>query len=610
MRSPERGHSTGPNPGARASRPSRGVWRITTSDDRKIVTMNTNDVTLDRQTWDRFVRVLRNLKSSEIGRKASLMFGLLVLLLVGVNGLNVLSSYVGRDFMTAIEHRDTQGFMAEAFVYIAVFGLATVVAVFYRFIEERLGLLWREWLTRRLINIYLEHPTYYRLNDRLAENGEVLNPDQRIAEDVKAFTTTTLSFALMLLNGVFTVAAFSGVMWTISPLLFAVAVLYAVFGSYMTFVLGRPLVGLAYAQFDKEATFRSDLIHVRENAESVAILRREGRIKGRMLRHFDELAANLRKIITVNRNLGFFTTSYNYLIQIIPALIVAPMFMRGEAEFGVITQAAMAFTHLLGAFSLVVTQFQSISSFAAVIARLGSLADGMEQAQKSHLCAIEVRGTETRLGYERLTLRTPNNSHVLVEELSADIPAGTRVLVVGPDTSANVALFRATAGIWDTGSGCVVRPDLDQVMFLPERPYLPPGTLRELLLRTGQEHAVSDTEIHAVLAALHLEALVERVGGLDVEQHWDSLLSLGEQQLVAFARLFIAAPRFALLDRLNSALDPAQIVRLLAMLDERSITYVHFGEPNEPRQYYDAVLELAGDGPWTWRRLNAAAEPE
>jgi putative ATP-binding cassette transporter len=564
--------------------------------------MITNEASIDRRTWDRFVRVVKNLKSSDIGRQVALLFALLILLLLGVNGLNVLGSYVGRDFMTAIEHRDAQDFVAQAFVYLAVFALATVVAVFYRFIEERLGLRWREWLTRRLVNVYLEHPTYYRLNDRLAENGEVLNPDQRIADDVKAFTTTTLSFALMLLNGAFTVAAFSGVMWTISPLLFGVTVLYALVGSYMTYVLGRPLVGLNYAQFDKEATFRSGLIHVRENAESVAMLRREGRLKARLLRDFDELAANFRKIITVNRNLGFFTTGYNSLIQIIPALVVAPMFMRGEAEFGVITQSTVAFAHLLGAFSLVVTQFQSISSFAAVIARLGALAEGMEQAQKPRSHAIELRAGESGLAYEALTLRTPSG-RILVESLSAAIPEGAQTLVTG-DAAAGAALFRATAGLWEAGSGGVGRPGLDQVMFLPERPYLPPGTLRELLLlRAGRNPAADEAEIGAALAVLRLEPLAERAGGLDVEQNWGSLLSLAEQQLIACARLLIAAPKFVLLDRPNSALDPEQTARLLALLRERSITCLHFGEPDDPRVHYDAVLELAGDGPWTWRQL-------
>src|SRR6185503_15139294 len=172
-----------------------------------------------------------------------------------------------------------------------------------------------------------------------------------------------------------TVIAFAGVLWSISRPLFLVGIAYAAAGSLLTVLLGRPLVRLNYRQADREANFRGDLMHVRENAESVALLHGESQIEARLSGRIDALVANLRRIIAVNRNLGFFTTGYNYMIQIIPALIVAPLFIRGEAEFGVITQSAIAFTQLLGAFSLIVTQFQTISSYAAVLARLHALAD-------------------------------------------------------------------------------------------------------------------------------------------------------------------------------------------------------------------------------------------
>ncbi|MGZ8215733.1 ABC transporter ATP-binding protein/permease [Methylomagnum sp.] len=569
--------------------------------------MNQEEISIDRQTWHRFIQIAKSLLASNVGRKAVFLFVGLFALLIGTNALNVVNSYVGRDFMTAAENRDANRFIWLAVIYLGVFAASTGVAVYYRFLEESLGLVWREWLTRRLVDLYLDHPIYYRLSDRNESNGEILNPDQRIAEDVKAFTVTILSFVLLLLNGVITIVAFSGVILSISPLLFGVVLAYAGLGTYAAFVLGRPLVGLNYAQLDKEATFRADLVHAREHAEPIAVLRREGRTKSRALRHLDEVVANFRKIVTVNRNLGCFTTGYNYLTQIIPALVVAPLFVRGEVEFGVVTQSAMAFTHLLGAFSLVVNQFQSISSFGAVIARLGMLIEGMEQAQTAPMCAIESRGEESRLGYENLTLSVPNNGQVLVENLTVSIPQGRRVLVVGPNETANTALFRATAGLWETGGGCVIHPGPDAVMFLPERPYLPPGTLRELLLRTGQKGMAQDDRVAGILAELRLTPVIARVGGLDVEQNWDSQLSLGEQRLMAFARLLIAAPRFAVLDRLGSALDADQLGRLLDRLNERSITYVHFGEPDEPLDYYDAVLELAGDGPWAWRLLDAAA---
>src|SRR5262252_7268340 len=282
--------------------------------------------------------------------------------------------------MTAIEERNMRGFVTKALLYIGVFAASTVAAVVYRFTEERLGLLWREWLTRRLVALYLDNGTYYWIR----ENAEVPNPDQRIADDVRTFTASTLSLALVMLNNTFTIIAFSGVMWSISARLFVTAVLYAALGSALTVLFGRPLIWLNYSQADREASFRADLVHLREHAESVEVLRREDRLGDRLQRRLGQLVGNMKRIIAVNRNLGFFTTGYNYLIQIIPVLIVAPLFIRGTAEFGVITQSSMAFAHVVGAFSLIITQFQQISSYAVVMARLGGLLETVEQvASKS-----------------------------------------------------------------------------------------------------------------------------------------------------------------------------------------------------------------------------------
>ena len=561
--------------------------------------MKVQRVPISRQTWHRFLQVVKDFTASEVGAKAKWLFAAIIALLIGVNVLNVVNSYVGRDFMTAIENRNTAEFIWQAFRYLGVFAASTVVAVFCRFAEERLGLLWREWLTRLLINIYITHRTYYRLNIA----GEIANPDQRITEDVRAFVITTLSFVLMFLNATFTVVAFSGVMWSISPLLFVVAVIYAVVGSLLAVVLGRPLVRLNYDQLDREANFRADLIHVRENAESVALMHREGRLTARLLRHLGELTANFHRIIVVNRRLGFFTTGYNYLIQIIPALIVAPLFIRGQVEFGVITQSAMAFAQLLGAFSLIVNQFQSISSFAAVISRLGLLADALEQAQSTPASAIHVTKRGGQIKYEGLTLRSPRDGRSLVKDLTVTVPTGTRLLISSPQDTAKVALFRATAGIWRAGEGRIIRPDLEHILFLPERPYLYPGTLRELLLRTGQERVVPDDRIVAVLSALGIERVLARAGGLDVEKDWDDILSLNEQQLLACARLLLAVPQFAFLDRPGTALSPGQVDQILKMLTENAITYLTLGNADDRLDNYDALLELPGDGQWRWTEI-------
>jgi putative ATP-binding cassette transporter len=582
---------------------------------------------IDRQTWGRFVRAVRNVTSSEIGRRVKLHLAALIGLLVGINALNVVNSYVGRDFFTSIEQRSMERFIWQALLYISVFAASTTVAVIYRFTEERLGVLWREWLTKQLVGSYVEHPTYYRLNDRLAANGEIANPDQRIADDVRTFTTTTLSFVLLFLNASFTVFAFSGVMWSISPMLFVVGVVYAAVGSFLTIAFGHSLVGLNSLQLDKEAAFRADLIHLQENAERIALSRNEACLRDRLAGRIDDLVGNFRRIIAVNRNLGFFTTGYNYMIQIIPALIVAPMFIQGYAPFGVITQSAMAFSQLLGAFSLIITQFQSISSFTAVVARLGSFADAIELAQSvgvsSMTCehrtgpdcaiclpdlapvdgsmAIKVREDDEGVLYECLTLRGVSNGKVLLNDLTVTIDPGTRVLITGPNHAAKAALFRVTAGIWDVGEGWVVRPGPRNLMFLPERPYLPQGTMRSVLSICGE---LDKERLKTTLSAFNLEAILTRAGGLDSPQDWDLLLSLGEQQLLAYARMFQAAPRFAFLDRPTTTLADEQVDQLLQTLTESSITYITIGEPSGLYHLHDAVLEVAEDGTWRWEQIN------
>lgn len=550
-------------------------------------------IIFDRQVLERFVRIVTLFTGDpKVGRTALWRFGLLVVLILSFNGVNVVNSYVGRDFMTAVAERDLNRMLLQTGLYLLVFAVLTVVAVVARYFEESLGLLWREWLTRLSLERYLRHRNFYRL----ALSGEVPNPDQRIADDIKAFTVTTLSFALILLNSGFTVIAFSGVLLEISPLLFSVAVLYAAAGSYLTIRLGRPLVRLNYDQLDKEADFRSTLIHLRENADPIALLGQEYPLQGRLFERLAEVVKNFHKIIQVNLRLNFFTTGYNWLIQIIPILVVAPLYFRGEVEFGVVTQAAMAFTTLMGAFSLIVTQFQSISSFAAVIARLDTLADALVAAEeRAKAPTIQVVEDKTQLAYERLTLRSPRSGRLLVAELTLAIPYGQTLLVIG-DRSAQAALLRATAGVWEVGEGRILRPPLEQMAFLPERPYLPPGTLRQALL-CGCPGKVSDPELLGLAKRLKIENLIQRFG-LDTEQDWAGLLSLGEQQLLAVARAFLLAPRFVFLDRPSSALDSQKIRGILDLFRQQAICYVTFEEMAGDLEYYDRVLELEPDGRW------------
>jgi vitamin B12/bleomycin/antimicrobial peptide transport system ATP-binding/permease protein len=263
---------------------------------------------------------------------------------------------------------------------------------------------------------------------------------------------------------------------------------------------------------------------------------------------------------------------------------------------------------LLGALSLVVTQFQSISSFAAVIARIGSLADALEGVRAPGAAALEVRQDGARVAYEGLTLRSPDDDHVLVRDLSVSIPHGTNALIAGPNDAAKVALFRATAEMWEQGSGRIVRPALDAILFLPERPYVLPGTLRDVLRPTGQEGAIGDEQMTIVLRELRLDGVLERTGGFDVDRDWAATLSLGEQQLLSVARVVLAAPRFVFLERPRATLGVAQADRVMSLLRERSITCLTLSDGDDRLDDYDVVLELADDGTSTWKALDAGAK--
>lgn len=529
--------------------------------------------------------------TSEVGGQAALMLGSLLVLLVGINGLNVIQSYVGRDFMSAIERRDQPEFVRQTVRYLVVFGALTSASVLFRFLEERIGLLWRSWLTGSVVRAYLSNRTYLRLTS----DATLGNPDQRIAEDCRTFVTMTLSLLLMALNGTVTVIAFGGVLWSISRALFLVGLAYAAIGSLFTVLLGRRLVDLNYRQADREADFRATLIHVRENAEPMALLHREREIEHRLLDRLAALVGNMKRIIGVNRNVGFFTTGYNYLILIIPTLIVAPLFMRGETEFGVITQSAMAFSHLLGAFSLIITQFTAISSYASVLARLDGLATRvlMPPPDNPSLVIVEEHG---RLAYEKLTLRTPHEARVLIQGLELDVKPGRPLVIRSHDPAARRTLMCATAGMWSDGVGRIVRPELAHVAFLPERPYLPPGTLRALLSGDG-ETPPTDAELVAVLARLGAEGIVTYAEGLDVEHDWDKVLSTRDQALLSVARLVLGRPRFAFVDNLGRTLGDEEVPTVLQTLAEYEITCVVLEGANGAVAG-EVALVIADDGSW------------
>jgi putative ATP-binding cassette transporter len=553
---------------------------------------------IDRRAWSRWLAITTPFFTSEDRRLALTKLGLLLALLVLVSVLNVVNSYVGRDFMSAIASRDGNLYIRYAWFYLGVFAAQTAVAVFARFAEQRLGLAWRQWLTHHLFTVYLANNAFNRLRSR----EDIDNPDQRITDDVRVFTTTSLSFILILLNTAITIIAFAGVLWSITPWLFLTAVAYAAVGSLLTVVVGRQLVGLNMAQLKKEADFRYELIRVREHAEPVALLRREQTEGSRLDDRLHALVDNFTAIIYVNRNLGFFTNGYNYLIQITPVLIVAPLYVRGAVEFGVVTQSMMAFSTILGAFSLVVVQFQQITEFAAVVTRLGTLWDALHEGPAGPVVE-DVPGSD-RVAYENLTLRRAKDDRLLVGGLTVTVPAGHRLLIRGPNEAAAGALVRATAGLWRWGEGRIVRPGRDEVMFIPQYAFTALGSLRDQLV--VNDHHLADDLTLAALREVGLGPLVEQVGGLDVSRDWSTVLSERERQTLAFARMILSKPRFVFLDYATDALDPGRRRHLYDVMRKAGMSYITAGDTPDLADYHDMTLVLKDDGQWDSFAADAA----
>ncbi|TGL75586.1 ABC transporter ATP-binding protein/permease [Leptospira jelokensis] len=554
----------------------------------------------NQSTGNHLFKIIRQLIQSKQGPSA-IRYGIfLILLVIGFNGFNVFNSFVGRDFISSIEQKNETAFYQNAILYGLVFLISAGIGSIYRFIEERLGILWREQLTWRLTESYLSEKTYHTI---LNQKG-IENPDQRITDDVKAFTTTTLSFILLFLGGLFSAISFAGVLWTINPLLFLVAILYASLGTLATVYLGKELIQINYNQLDLEANYRSDLLHIKQHAESIALTHRELRMSVRLKSKLKKLVTNFKKLISVNLRLSLFTNSYNYFIQIIPMVIIVPSYMKGEIEFGVITQAGLAFTTLLNAFSLIVTQFQSISSFTAVVKRLQTLDTAMvfseqkmKEKSKSNYASNEIR-------FENFCIYANDKSKFIIEDLNVTIHTKERWLVTATDESSKLSFFRALAGIANQEEGKIYKPNRDQIYFLPEQPYLPPGRLRNVIVPAFLGNSVSDSKVMNELKNHGLDTLVRRLGGLSALKEWDDELSLAEKFKISTIRIQYAKPKFLVIDRPTSSVGKFEISKFLKKFYNLGITTIVLAKGEETALEYDYHLNLDHLGKWTVTTLN------
>jgi putative ATP-binding cassette transporter len=456
--------------------------------------------------WPRFLAIATPFFRSPQRWWAVALLGLLLAFILCLNGLNVVGTYMCRNFMNGVADREANQAVTFGLLWVGVVVVLTVVAVFKAFTEERLRLWWRQWLTRHLFERYLAGRAYHHMAGR----ADVDNPDQRVTEDVRTFTEQALAIFLILLNSTITLISFCGVLWSITPWLLLAAVLYTVFGSVTTVLLGKRLIKFDVHQFRKEADLRYDLIQVRNHGEQIALLGGEPEEKGRLRRRLEAVVANMKGIIGLSRNINFFAVGYDNLSLLVPLLVVAPLYIRGDVEFGTIAQAQLAFPFVIGAFSLLVKEFQRISTMGAVIERLGSFCEVLEaESVGARKSPIEVTEDRTRVAFEGLTLLTPRDGRLLVKDLSVEVPQGQRLLILGPSGSGRTTLLRAAAGLWATGQGRVVRPPAGEALFLPQRPYLRAGPLRDQFLYGLRAEGLTDGRILAILKELGGETILQ-----------------------------------------------------------------------------------------------------
>ncbi len=530
----------------------------------------------------------------------------LILLLLGSTAFSVLLNEQAGELTSGLAAQDPDRYWKSIYKSIGIIAAAAPFYVFYYWVRDRLVNSWRRWLTHTFVDSYFRGHAFYKL----AFNSDIDNPDQRIAEDINTFTTRSIFYLLLAIETVLQLVAFSGVLWSISRTLVLFLLIYATVGTLITiFVFGRSLVGLNLFQLRREADFRFSLVRIRENAESIAFYRGEDPESQNVKSRFKEVFENYGKIINWQWFLNLFQYSYSSITLIMPGLILAPQVLRGELEVGRVVQAAGAFAAIFTALTVIVNNFDTLSRFAAGINRLDKFGKSLEASSDvPAVPAVESEGTirtveEDRLAIEGVTLQTPDHKRTLVVDLSLSVKNSEGLMIVGASGGGKSSLLRAIAGLWDSGSGTIVRPPLEQLFFLPQRPYMIIGTLRDQLLYPNQHREVTEAELNDILKKVNLADLAERFGGLDREADWGKILSLGEQQRVAFARVLFSKPKYVILDEATSALDSKNEGSLYQQLLDAGTTLVSVSHHLSILKYHCHVLDLVGDG--TWRLIPA-----
>jgi putative ATP-binding cassette transporter len=530
-------------------------------------------------------------------------------------GIQVRFNLWNRDFFNALEMRDGPLFYGQMWLFAALAFASMATAVAQLWARQMLSLRWRTWLVHRLQARLLRGGCHYRMQF-LPDAAD--NPDQRITENTRWATAMTVDLVMGLLQAGLMLATFVGILWTLSgPLLLqmggaeyeipgymvVVAVLYAAFGSLLTWAIGRPMVGINIRRNETEGSHRFALVRLRENAESVALIQGEAD-EERSLRHFfGRVAGSTRELLRSERHLMWLGSAYMMVAGVLPTLVASPRYFAGAITLGVLMQISQAFLEVTRALFWFVENFPRLADWRSHVERVVALEESLAEADRHGAeGGIEVTeaapGTpaaEERILLRGLTVASPEGD-TIIRTAEAEILPGERVLVTGSSGSGKSTLFRAIAGVWPWGSGGIRTPPRAQMMFMPQRPYLPLGTLRAAVAYPAPLCRFADAELRAAMARCNLRHLLPQ---LDEVGRWGQVLSLGEQQRLAFARLLLHRPRWIFMDEATAALDEANQDSMMRLFQEElaGSALVSIGHRSGLAAYHDRSLVLvAGPG--------------
>ena len=549
------------------------------------------------QLWKNFWRVSKPYWFSQERKGAVTLLSLLILLSVTSSSFLVIEIIQRGELVSSLAKQDSDRFFRTLLLLFGVIVTTIPLISFKTYIQGKLSLYWRKWLTHRFQHRYFDNINYYRLNF----STDLDNPDQRIAEDINNFTQTSLLLLTILFDSILQLILFSGVLWATSPILMFVLIIYAVGGTLITtLVFGRKLVAINFEQLKREANFRFGLIRVRDNAESIAFYRGQNQEFSRVKQRFTNAFKNFNNLIRWQFGLTIFQNGYQYINFVLPFIILAPRIFAGDLEIGAVTRSQAAFERIGFALGLIINQFDKLSALSAAVNRLSALSEFTENKKSlSNGVNTNILVQESpELEINHLTVKIPEISKTVVKDLSISLKQGESLLIMGDSGVGKSSLLRAIAGLWNFGSGNIYRPKPEDILFLPQHPYMILGSLRQQLLYPYLDKQISNQQLTEVLNTVNLSKIANKYQDLDTVEDWSQLLSIGEQQRLAFARLLLTKPNYAILDEATSALDETNESQLYQQLQQTEITYISVGHNPQLLKYHQQVLEINNKQEW------------